>query len=220
MLRHVTRVIGAAAVSEDVVFVREHEGGLWVVVLDGAGGMGGGLHAAQLAATLLDATPPVPTPGALASRLSDVDAALDRDRRAGETTAVVAWVSATHIVGASAGDSSLVLLAEDAELDLTAHQHLKRRLGSGRALPVCFSASVSAPFRLLAGTDGLFHHTAEGAWVAAARMPDLDVAADRLLSLPRMKSGGYPDDVGFALVGMGTLHSRSGTSPSAPVDAC
>jgi hypothetical protein len=63
---------------------------------------------------LLEAAPPAPTAAALAARLSDVDAALDRDRSAGETTAVVAWISATHIVGASAGDSSLVLLAEHA----------------------------------------------------------------------------------------------------------
>lgn len=210
MLRHITRVIGASGTAEDLVFVREHEGGLWVVVLDGAGGMGGGLRAAQLAATLLEAAPPAPTPGGLVSRLSDVDAALDRDRRAGETTAVVAWVSATHIVGASAGDSSLVLLAEDAELDLTAHQHLKRRLGSGRAIPVGFSAAASGPFRLLAGTDGLFRYASNGDLVVAARVPDLDTAVDQLLALPRMKSGGYADDAGFALVHMETPHSRTG----------
>lgn len=200
MLRHITRVIAASATSEDLVFVREREGGLWVVVLDGAGGMGGGLRAAQLAATLLEAAPPAPTPAGLAARLSEVDAALDRDRSAGETNAVVTWISATHIVGASAGDSSLVLLSDDTESDLTAHQYLKRRLGSGRAIPVGFSAAPRGPFRILAGTDGLFRYTTHGDLVAAARAPELDAAADRLLALPRMKSGGYADDVGFALV--------------------
>lgn len=126
MLRHITRVIAASERCEDLVFVREHELGLWVVVLDGAGGMSGGLRAVELAAALLGTVPSAPTPATLVALLSEVDDALDRDRGAGETTAVVAWVSANHIAGASAGDSSLLLVSNTGEQDLTANQQRAR----------------------------------------------------------------------------------------------
>lgn len=200
MLRHITRVIAASERCEDLVFVREHELGLWVVVLDGAGGMSGGLRAVELAAALLGTVPSAPSPATLVTLLSEVDDALDRDRGAGETTAVVAWVSANPIVGASAGDSSLLLVSDTGEQDFTANQHQKRRLGSGRAIPIGFSAAPSPPFRILAGTDGLFRHAPHGHLVSAARDPALDSAASRLLELPRLKSGGYADDVGFVLM--------------------
>lgn len=62
----------------------------------------------------------------------------------------------------------------------------------------------------MAGTEGLVRYASNGDLMAAARVPDLDTAGDQLLALPRMKNGGYPDDVGFALVLMETPHSRTG----------
>ena len=82
--------------------------------------------------------------------------------------------------------------------DLTAGQHRKRRVGSGRALPVAFSRPA-LDGTLVVATDGLLGYAAPTRIAAAARGPDLETAAKELLRLVRLPNGGLQDDVAVVL---------------------
>jgi len=170
-----------------------------ILVLDGAGGMGGGGRAAELGLEALSATSELTNPAAMESFLRTLDALVVDDPQAGETTAIVARVVGDRVVGASAGDSSLWLIADGDYVDLTSPQH-RMRLGSDRTQPVSFSARLPSGCRLLAGTDGLFNYARPHELAASAVQPDLESAADRLLQLVRLPSGALQDDVAFVLV--------------------
>ncbi len=171
------------------------------VVADGAGGLGGGARAAELAAAgfeslIQEMSPGEVTPEVWCELLAQLDAKLERDPDAGESTAVVAIIHEHRVVGASVGDSEAwVVVPNGAREILTSGQH-KARLGSGRATPVGFRTTVAEGV-LLAATDGLFH----------AANPDTIRAAllgtptpEALVALARSRSGKLYDDVGLVVV--------------------
>lgn len=83
--------------------------------------------------------------------------------------------------------------------DLTARQHRKLRLGSGKARPV----SISRPRldgTLLVATDGLFTYARPDRIADMASRDDLDRSASDLIQLVRLPSGGLHDDVGLVLI--------------------
>jgi len=109
-------------------------------------------------------------------------------------------VSERGLIGASAGDSGAWGVgAERSVDDLTARQHRKLRLGSGRARPIPFSRS-KLDGTLLAATDGLFNYAPANKIAETARQEDLDAAAKELIRLVRLPNGGLQDDVGLLLV--------------------
>jgi serine/threonine protein phosphatase PrpC len=125
--------------SEDRLAAHHVQGGIVVVVADGAGGMGGGAAAADLVLAIVEHALGDPhfnpfAPTSWENVLVEGDAEIERDRGAGETTAVIIAVTDDgRIVGASVGDSGALLIRSDGNLDdLTENQHRKRRLGSGR----------------------------------------------------------------------------------------
>src|SRR5215469_16000992 len=134
-------------------------GGYLVAVADGAGGTGNGGTAAQAFINelqMMALNDPARTDWF--DRLCELDDEIARNRRRGETTAVVAWVANGHVRGASVGDSSAWLISPTGEVtDLTAHQRRRPMLGSGEALPVIFEAEIGN-CRLVLGTDGLFKY--------------------------------------------------------------
>lgn len=164
-------------------------GTLSVVVCDGAGGIPGGGRAADLGCSgLIRGLPADPVP-----LLRALDRHIEDDPLAGECTAVAVVAGPDGVRGASCGDS-------DAFLDgavLTGEQHRKRRLGSGRALPVAF---IGRGRRLLVCTDGLSGVVRGPALSAALKARHLTRAADALVAAARLPGGDLLDDLAFVLV--------------------
>ena len=133
--------------GEDRLDVIAQETAPIAVVADGAGGLAGGARAAELLVELVREGAALPAfdprrPDVWIDLLARADLHVDADRDAGETTGVVLAVAEGLVVGASCGDSGAWIIQTDGSIeDLTARQHRKLRLGSGRARPVTFSRS-------------------------------------------------------------------------------
>ncbi|MHC4985187.1 MAG: protein phosphatase 2C domain-containing protein [Planctomycetota bacterium] len=201
MITTVTHVVAAGKRGQDRAEVIETDRGVVVVVADGAGGSGGGKEAAD--SVVMWAKALVSRGGDLGATatwldlLTRVDAQLEA-AGGGQTTAVVAAVTDSAIVGASVGDSAAWLIGSEGHTNLTAEQVRKPLLGSGRAKPVAFTAGGSDD-TLLVATDGLVKYASVDRVCAAARKMNLHTAAAELVDLVRLKSGALPDDVGLAL---------------------
>ena len=166
-------------------------GVLSVVVCDGAGGIPGASRAAELAcASILRGLPAAPVDLLLAA-----DRVLETDALAGESTAVLATSSpAGAVVGASCGDSVAFLGHQEA----TIGQHRKRRLGSGRALPVPFGGKADRVLLCTDGLLGILRPAQITEILTTERHPER--AADRLVRGARLPSGALPDDLALVLV--------------------
>jgi serine/threonine protein phosphatase PrpC len=192
--------------SEDRLAVQDVPGGLVVVVADGAGGMPGGGAAAELALKLVSDAVEYGTFDKFSSEswrevMIHLDAIVASDREAGETTMVVVAISDDcGVVGASVGDSGALVIGMDGTLkDLTESQHRKRRLGSGRALPVGFEGVLKGT--LLVATDGILAFARLSTIVEVVLANDnLDEAATALVDRVRLPNGSLQDDVALMLV--------------------
>jgi PPM family protein phosphatase len=200
-----TAAASSRASSEDRLAVHHVLGGLVIVVADGAGGMSGGAEAAEIVLATVEQA--IKTPGlrcfeplTWGDLLRKADHVVERDPRAGESTAVIVAVSANGLlVGASCGDQEAWVIGSGGYDDLTEDQHSKKRIGSGRANPELFGrASLSGT--LLVATDGLFNYARPSAITGVLRGDDLDVAARRLVDLVRLPNDGFADDVALVLV--------------------
>ena len=171
-----------------------------MAVADGAGGTGSGAAAAErlveLVAKLADGASTTDWFAALCA----FDDELSSRGSGGQTTAVVAFVDGSRIVGASVGDSSAWLISPVGEItDLTANQRRRPLLGSGEALPVQFEAERSGA-RLLLASDGLIKYVAVEQIRALANEGPVAEAADALANCVRLPSGALQDDVAVVLV--------------------
>ncbi len=179
--------------------VVERDARLVVAISDGAGGTGGGSEAAEAVVGLTAAIGPTANWSAFwVQQLTDLDAALSVSPHGGQATAIVLEIVEGVIGGASVGDSCAWIVSDSAVVDLTCDQIRKPLVGSGRARPVGFGP-LSAQGRVLVASDGLFKYAPQDAIVAAARHPDKNAAVEKLLSLVRLPSGGYQDDLAVAL---------------------
>jgi serine/threonine protein phosphatase PrpC len=183
--------------SEDRVEVFERGDELAVVVADGAGGMCGGAVASAALVEAVRNVGDVLDADMWARLLRQVDSKL-ATHGTGETTAVVVVIGPDGLTGVSVGDSEAWAVTATSIDDLTRGQE-RSRLGSGRAVPVVFQRP-SLEGALLVATDGLFKY-ASGARIAATiRESSVEQTADRLVSLVKLPSGGFPDDVAVAVV--------------------
>lgn len=189
--------------TEDRLAVHQLDGGVVVVVADGAGGMGGGGRAADLTLKIVGEAIEhgafnVFSADPWAELLIHADAIIASDRHAGETTIVVVAVAEDgRVVGASCGDSGAVVVGADGDLDdLTAGQHKKRRLGSGRALPVAFERAL-LDGTLVVATDGLLSFAGPE---VIARFAVEHEAAEALVRAVTLPSGTLQDDVAVVVV--------------------
>ena len=176
--------------------VWQRDAGLIVTLADGAGGVGAGAAAAQ---TIIDGaaawTPASSDAGAL---LRDLDRRL-AGSTAGQSTAVVLYLSASGLVGASVGDSGAWIIRDGSLDDITGAQNRKPLVGSGAAAPVAFGAGPLAGGTLLVASDGLLKFGKRTDIARIAALPDLASAALELMSLVTLRSGEVPDDVTVAL---------------------
>ncbi|MDB6016243.1 MAG: hypothetical protein JWR19_732 [Pedosphaera sp.] len=173
------------------------DGGLVLVVADGAGGRSGGAEAAEKVIEMVrefTATRVSFEDEAFCELLKSVDRAIETNPGAGETTAVVACVSADGIMGASVGDSGAWLIGEHGCENLTRLQQRKPFLGTGMAMPVAFKAGKLSGTLLLA-SDGLLKYTSQENICKAVTQNNLNTVAKALIDLVRHPSGSLPDDV-------------------------
>ncbi|MFI5299295.1 MAG: PP2C family serine/threonine-protein phosphatase [Polyangiales bacterium] len=192
------------AATQDRVAVHDLGETLVIVVADGAGGIpGGAIAAAAVLHGVADALTASPSclsdTASIVELLRALDDAIERMALAGETTAVVVVIRGAEVFGASCGDSSAWLVTEDGHDDLTADQHLERRLGSGRALPVPFERAWTEG-ALVVGSDGLFNLVAAEAIIRSVRQSSPEAAARALVEAARPPAGRYADDVAVAVV--------------------
>jgi serine/threonine protein phosphatase PrpC len=106
------------------------------------------------------------------------------------------------IYGASSGDSEAWVIQDDGTIDdLTKNQHKKRRLGSGRALPVGFERASFAG-TLIVGTDGLYRYARPDviAEVVTSALTPEDAAAGLVELVRPGGSNELLDDVGVVAV--------------------
>jgi serine/threonine protein phosphatase PrpC len=190
-----------ADLDQDRALILPFSGGLLLAVADGAGGIGGGAEAADLAVSWLaehSSRLVSAAPEELCCLLTTLDGVLLDDRSAGETTLVLALVRGDEVVGASVGDSEAWLIGHEGYAALTEDQRRKPLLGSGEAFPVAFHAELEGR-SLLLGTDGLFRYAKPAALcaaVATSRIADLPAA---LVAAIRLQSGTLQDDVALAV---------------------
>jgi serine/threonine protein phosphatase PrpC len=206
-LKITTVAASSRAATEDRLAVFPCRDGAVVVVADGTGGAAGGGRAADLAvksvgAALEHGTFDPSSADRWVEVLAEADATLASDRGAGETTIVVVAITEHgSVAGASCGDSGAVIVTTRGGLDdLTEKQHRKRRLGSGRALPVPFWRP-RFDGTLLVATDGLLSYAAlEGIAHLAAEHDDLDALGRALVRAVTLSNGTLQDDLAIVLV--------------------
>ena len=189
--------------SEDRAAVVEVPFGRVLVIADGVGGRPGGGEAAEFAvrsvcewaATLSR----LPDPLEVAAQLRRIDAAMAKGPGGGETTAVVAVVSAEGIAGAAVGDSACWRIGTEGYDDLTRGRPAKPWLGSGMAMPRPFHFA-GEPGTVLLATDGLWKYADGEQLRVIARGDDLQAAARALVERVRGSySGKLPDDLAVIL---------------------
>jgi hypothetical protein len=185
------------AKSEDRVDVNPCGDALVVTVADGAGGARGGGAAADAVVAKVVSLLVRPKLDPFDTRiwsqaLIELDGELHRSR-AGEATAVIAVVTDHGLCGVSVGDSEAWMVVDGRVEHLTNAQD-RARVGSGRANPVVFHRPKLVG-SLVVATDGLFKHTPAQAIATCTPMD-----ANKLVTLPRLPSGMYPDDVAVAVV--------------------
>jgi serine/threonine protein phosphatase PrpC len=193
---------------EDRAAVFDRGDALVVVVADGAGGTSGGALASEslietAKAVAENATLDVHDASLWIALFEEADVALS-SRMAGETTGVVVVIGPDGLSGVSVGDSEAWIVGATFRDDLTEHQK-RARLGSGRAMPVAFRRP-RGDGTLVVASDGLFKYATAEAIAAAVRTGGpVQGAAERLVDLVRLPSGGLQDDVGIAIVRPGWL---------------
>jgi serine/threonine protein phosphatase PrpC len=178
---------------EDRVRVVELDGGVVIVVADGAGGSGAGGEAAEIVIRELTASASLERD---AESWCEVLRQTDQRVAVGESTCVVVARSARGIVGASVGDSKVWLLENDDINDLTKGQFRKPLLGSGQATPVGFSYPPSQDL-LLVCTDGFCNYVRREVLLREILWIDFAVLARKLVEMVRLPSGELWDDVGI-----------------------
>ena len=197
--RHAMRVCGVRGAGQDRAAVIAIDGGLVIALADGAGGTGAGDVAAQaIVDAAVAAVAAAPTGPSWAAFLDELDGDPARLGH-GQATAVLVTVTAAGIRGASVGDSGAWLVRGDAIDELTAQQQRKPLVGAGGAMAIALGCGPIGEATLVVASDGLLKYGARRAIARIAGQADLAAAADALIELVRLPSGGLQDDVGVVL---------------------
>jgi PPM family protein phosphatase len=203
--------LGGHRHNEDAFAVEHHPSGpdrLVVCLADGQGGQAGGAEAAQVAcrSTLarliallherfVDSRE-------WASLLHQADDAVRTAEAAGFTTLIALYLAADHVVGASSGDSAvLVVDGLRQPHELTARQAKNPPVGSGAAVFTPFRMRLQPPWVVLVVSDGVWKYVGWEGMVALAlreRGANLLEALQQAARLPG--SGRFQDDFTVVLI--------------------
>lgn len=195
------KLVGAAGPrGQDRAQIIQHPQGVVLVVADGAGGTSGGEEAANAVITWVTSFTTSATdigePGEWGALLARIDQQIAATN--GQSTAVVAAVTPSGIVGASVGDSAAWMINDFTIDDLTERQVRKPLLGTGEARPVLFERTTFNGTLLLA-SDGLIKYAPRDRIAEAAVSGEMESACKSLVDSARMRSGGLQDDVAVIL---------------------
>lgn len=188
--------------SEDRAAIFRLDGPLLTVVADGAGGVSGAERAADGVVYLIGEAIEDGFTGesgpAWADLLAKVDREIYEDPYAGETAAVIAYITDSGVMGAGVGDCVAWMVGPRID-DLTSRMSRKPLLGTGFAVPVPFEIPELHGTLLLA-SDGLVKYVKRDVIQAELAGPHLDAVCERLVDRARMKSGHLQDDISVILV--------------------
>ena len=167
------------------------------IVADGAGGRSGAAQAAEFfirsagsaARNLVSAQD-------CFALLCQLDQKLAAANDCGETTGVIAIVSANKIFGANVGDSAAWLFTPDGKEELSRVR--KPYLGTGVAVPHQFERK-SGVGALVVASDGLWKYTGLELIEQKVRTASPERLASELAGLVRLRSGAFPDDLAIAV---------------------
>jgi hypothetical protein len=202
---HTFTEAGGHAHNEDLFLVQPspHDPDCWLCVLaDGVGGQPGGARAARLACEATMATAVKLPVAALETMevwgelLEGVDADVAADPDAGFTTLIGFCVTSANVVGASCGDSAVLLVDHSiAPVVLTKHQFKNPPIGWGEATIVPFSMHLYGPWQVLAMSDGVWKYVGwERVCDLASTLRGNELLAALELAARLPGSGAFQDD--------------------------
>jgi len=201
---------GGHPINEDAFRVEPHPEDsrlLLIALADGQGGQSGGARAAKIAveAALGAARHTSPMrlrkhPAAWREILHHADEAVLADPDAGFTSLIgFAAGDDTDLVGASCGDSAVLVACDGATQVVTDHQYKNPPVGSGEANFIPFHGSNGLPRSILAMTDGVWKYAGWDAVADAACEMHGQPLIESLAARARLPgSGQFSDD--FTLV--------------------
>ena len=199
MFEHNYILCAAEGSGQDRIKILDYGERIVVAAADGAGGRSGGAEAADMALELMIRQATCLTSQSDCERLlGAVDVAIASDKVAGETTGIIAVLSANAIIGASVGDSGAWILDGAGIDDLTRHQVRKPFLGTNGACPAGFTRSALRG-TLLVATDGLLKYTSRELIAGVVQNTAIAELPAALVKLVRYPSGALPDDVTIGL---------------------
>ena len=202
--------VGGHRVNEDSFAARVHSSNpeCWIACLaDGQGGRAGGARASQLACEIVVASASARRHAALSDSqdwqaiLAEADRGVATDREAGFTTLIGLCIQNNWLVGASCGDSAVVVVSQGSVEIPTSRQFKNPPVGSGEADFIPFEMKLKAPWRVLVVSDGVWKYCGWDAMSAAALNTGGDVLLSHLQSIARLPgSGAFPDDFTVVLI--------------------
>src|SRR4051794_23320561 len=135
----VSHIVANGENAQDRLSVLRFDDRVVLAIADGAGGRSGGAEAADLAIEIISQfASSLHSEDACTSALFRAHSMIQKNEKAGETTAVVAVAKGSQVFGASIGDSGAWLISEGSIDDLSARQNRRPFLGSGTAIPMGF----------------------------------------------------------------------------------
>jgi serine/threonine protein phosphatase PrpC len=201
---------GGHPVNEDAYLYQAHpaDESCWLCcVADGQGGRAGGARAAQLACQTVMQVAGLTSIGKLATArawslvLQTADQSVAADPEAGFTTLIGFCIRGGRIVGASSGDSAVVLLNRLGATVLTDRQVKNPPVGFGEAVFTEFTAELGEEWQVLAMTDGVWKYVGWNRIIAVAQSHAGQAVLEGLRELARLPgSGGLRDDFTAILV--------------------
>lgn len=190
--------------NQDHIEIRCIAGARLIALADGAGGQAGGALAARIAVesalSFLEQERDPFDFDALLTAISLADEAVEAHPDAGFSTLIVMACDETQAVGASVGDSVVLYIQGDGEVELSERQRKNPPLGSGGCLGTPFKANVSANEQILAISDGVYRFVGTERLAQTCRKSDDLEAMPHLLALQLRANGELPDDWSAVLV--------------------
>ncbi len=195
--------------NEDAFVVCRHPSGsdCWLCFLaDGQGGCAGGADASRIAcntaaeAALNQSPRTLANPAEWSVMVRQADRAVLADPGAGFTMLLGFFITGETLTGASSGDSAVFAISKDEpSREVTKWQIKNPPVGSGEARFVSFSASLRAPWSVLAMSDGVWKYAGWERLVQVAEVSRGERVVEALQRLARLpRSGQFQDD--FTLV--------------------
>ena len=201
--------IGDHATNEDAFRAEPHPSdpkSYLCFLADGQGGRPGGRQAAQLACetalTRIKALPQRKLTDAATweASLAQADRAVFADKEAGVTTLLGFYLTEALMIGASSGDSAVLVKSGSSEpFEATQHQYKNPPVGSGGARFVSFVERLRAPWSVLAMSDGVWKYVGWKKLIEAVSSLQGQTLIAYVQEQARLKSGRFPDDFTLAL---------------------